>query len=135
MRENLEACLLNIFGVKKIKFMTAVYGQEQDCIYCDIEKSVQTIRDNKENVVVNGKISIYGTDKKNTSGFLHKKIYQMTPEMSRKFWFSPNEIVDEISNFEDMLKVYSVNFIFYYSGQFNLIKDDIASVDFVVVEE
>ncbi len=123
--KTLEASLKEIFGVKKVTYDQPGENEEQECIFIEVEKSRNNVKDKKFIAQVNGTLTIVGNSDKMPYGFFSKKIDEAKPEVKRNLAFF---------NFERNSRVFrnivqrTVDFTYFFSGQFDPNLGNITSV-------
>ena len=115
--KTLESRLLQIFGIKKVEFDSYKLGRDQEILWCNVfDCNVRFGDTGHERAIVTGQLEISAAKGKLFCGWLHKQTLKNT---NRDFWFSPYE---RDIHFEDNGKVftkYSMEFAYFYDGQFN----------------
>ncbi|MDR2708361.1 MAG: hypothetical protein LBC07_00090 [Elusimicrobiota bacterium] len=129
---NLTRDLKSVFEVKKIVFSSVL--EEQECIYCDILQAVNDIKGEYESAQVKGEIAMIAAFGKLKYGFFHKQIIRGDPKIISKFIFSNAEKRTALDYGDKILQRHSVEFTYFYEGQFDL-KKNLAGVAYAEINK
>ena len=118
--------LKKIFKVKKVTYDAPSESNEQECIFVNVIRSKNTIKDGKEIAKVEGVLTMFGNAEKMTFGFFSKSIYQADSEYTKDlFFYEMDGNVLEIQNIVQR----TCAFVYFYSGQYDPDLGTITSVD------
>lgn len=117
----LERDLKRIFQTKAVRFMGAERNIEQDVLCVDITAQRIGAQEGKAWARVSGTVAVRGTNKKNPSGFLAKKVAQADPQVLARFWFASGETPVNIP-IEWEIKAYKLEFTYFYQEEYAPVK-------------
>ena len=117
----LEEDLKKIFKTKAVRFCRAEGLLEQDVLCVDITAQRIGAQEGKAWARVSGTVAVRGTNKKNPSGFLAKKVAQADPQVLARFWFASGETPVNIP-VEWEIKAYKLDFTYFYQEEYAPVK-------------
>lgn len=120
-QEQLEEDLKKIFKTKAVRFCRAEGLLEQDVLCVDITAQRIGAQEGKAWARVSGTVAVRGTNKKNPSGFLAKKVAQADPQVLARFWFASGETPVNIP-VEWEIKAYKLDFTYFYQEEYAPVK-------------
>ena len=97
-RESLKENLKAIFDLKKVTFDQVGESLEQECIFIEIDNSVNAIQEYKETAKVNGRLRIFASQDKLPYGYFQKKIQSAPTEYTKDLFFYDIEGNTNIQN-------------------------------------
>lgn len=115
----IEDDLTQIFGIKKVLFGSPGLGKEQDVLFCEEDRAINSIKNGKAIARVYGKVSIIGLLDKNKSGYLSKRIQLAPVALTNRFVFGSVEQPVVMGIYEERFTVYSLEFLYFYKEQYN----------------
>lgn len=120
-QKQLEEDLKKIFKTKAVRFCRAEGLLEQDVLCVDITAQRIGAQEGKAWARVSGTVAVRGTNKKNPSGFLAKKVAQADPQVLARFWFASGETPVNIP-IEWEIKAYKLDFTYFYQEEYAPVK-------------
>lgn len=120
-QKQLEEDLKKIFKTKAVRFCRAEGLLEQDVLCVDITAQRIGAQEGKAWARVSGTVAVRGTNKKNPSGFLAKKVAQADPQVLARFWFASGETPVNIP-VEWEIKAYKLDFTYFYQEEYAPVK-------------
>ena len=121
--------LKKIFKVKKVTYDAPSESNEQECIFVNVIRSKNTIKDGKEIAKVEGVLTMFGNAEKLPFGFFSKSIYQADSEYTKDlFFYEMDGNVLEIQNIVQR----TCAFVYFYSGQYD---PDLGTITSVEIQE
>ncbi len=108
--------LSRIFDIARVTFDDPSESQEEECLFIQVQKSKNTIKNGHAIARVTGKILMYVNIEKMPFGYLSKKIEEAEQADVSPFFFF---------DFEDNLSTYasiaqrSLQFVYFFNGQYN----------------
>lgn len=102
-------------------------SQEQECLFVEIEKTRDQIKDGKTRSMISGNASIFGINDKLPFGFFAKAIKQADQAITKDFFFYDIETNNKI--YRDKVQR-SFSFVYFFSGQYD---PDTGSIDEVTL--
>lgn len=120
-QKQLEEDLKKIFKTKAVRFCRAEGLLEQDVLCVDITAQRIGAQEGKAWARVSGTVAVRGTNKKNPSGFLAKKVAQADPQVLARFWFASGETPVNIP-IEWEIKAYKLEFTYFYQEEYAPVK-------------
>lgn len=125
-----------IFAVKKVSFDAIPEGalavKEQECLFVQIEESLNSIKDAKAVARVTGRAVIVGRAEKIPFGFFSKAIRKAPNSLTKDLFFFEIE-----SNSQQYLDIVSrsFGFVFLFSSQYDPAIGSISSITVTVEEQ
>lgn len=119
-----------IFGVK-VDFAKPGESLEQECLFVEIENTVDRIKDGREISKVTGNAVLFGNADKIPFGFFSKQIAKADPALTAPFFFFDFESNNPI--FGNKVGR-GLSFVYFYEGQYDPKIGTITSVDIEVEE-
>lgn len=127
--KTLASKLKKIFKVKKVTYDMPSESNEQECIFVNVIRSKNTIKDGKEIAKVEGVLTMFGNAEKLPFGFYSKAIYQADSEDTKDlFFYEMDGNVLEIQNIIQR----TCAFVYFYSGQYD---PDLGTITSVEIQE
>lgn len=123
--------LQKIFKVKKVSFDEPGPAGEQECLFVNIEHSVNSVRDQVIKQKVDGTCLMYGTNQKLTLGYFSKCIQEADTELTKGFFFY--ELESNARQFKDKVQR-GFSFVYFFSGQYDPDKGTLNQIDFTTEE-
>lgn len=120
-QKQLEEDLRKIFKTKAVRFCRAEGLLEQDVLCVDITAQRIGAQEGKAWARISGTVAVRGTNKKNPSGFLAKKVAQADPQVLARFWFASGETPVNIP-VEWEIKAYKLDFTYFYQEEYAPVK-------------
>lgn len=114
--KSLSESLKNIFDVRDVSFNLPSSPHEQECLFIQVENSVNSFKAGRAIAKVTGKISLYANAEKLPFGYFSKKIESASKELTMPFFFF---------DFEENTLAYlnicerSLSFIYFFDSQYN----------------
>ena len=119
--------LKKIFKVKKVSFDEPGEAGEQDCLFINVENSINSVRDTKIKQKVDGTLTMFGTNDQLTLGYFSKCIQEAAIADKKDFHFYDFE--NNTKRFKDKVQR-GLSFIYFFSSQYDPDKGSITSVEF-----
>lgn len=127
--KDLKEKFKRIFAVKKVTFDDPGKAREQECIFINVQKARNTIKDGRQISLVRGIGTIYGGSEKLPFGYLSQRIAKAKPEDTKDLFFE--DIEENEPQYRDIVQR-SFNFVYFFSGQYD---PNIGSIDGTIITE
>ncbi len=127
----LEDLFKQIFGVKKVSYALPGESEEQECLFVDIEKSDNVIKDGRAIARVTGHAKMFANAEKLPFGFFSKAIYRADSSLTKNFFFFDFE--SNILTFANIVQR-GFGFVYFFDEQYDPEKGTITSVTIEVEE-
>jgi hypothetical protein len=128
---SLEGQLKRIFRAKKVTFDKPGESQEQEGLFVDIQKAKTKIRDGKEIALVQGTIHVFARADKLKYGFFAKALNEAKPADTKQLFFFNFE--ENKGTYQDICER-SLDFIYFFDGQYDPALGSITSIELSVAE-
>lgn len=130
-----EASLSNklkkIFAFKKATFDLPGESQEQECIFIQVEKARNTVKDARVVGEVRGKINVFANSDKLPYGYFAKKIAAAdNADTKDLFFYDFEENAGTIRNISER----TLSFIYFYNEQYDPEVGEMTSINLEVTE-
>lgn len=123
--------LKRIFGVKKATFDFEGESEETECLFIEVEESINVITRPNERAKVQGKCYLYSPSQKLPFGFFSKAIQKADPNDTKDFFFF--EFETNSRRYRDKVQR-GFSFVYFFDGQYDPDTGSITSVEFSVEE-
>jgi hypothetical protein len=130
-KATLEAQLKRIFRLEKVTFDTPGESQEQEGLFVAVSKCKTKVKDGREIALVQGTIHIFSNADKLKYGFFSKALDQARPADTKKLFFFNFE--ENRGTFRNICER-SLDFLYFFDGQFDPALGSITSVDLSLAE-
>jgi hypothetical protein len=127
----LEAQLKRIFRLKKVTFDRPGDSQEQEGLFVDVHKAKTKIRDGREIALVQGTIHLFVNADKIKYGFFSKALEEADVEDKKKLFFFNFE--ENKGTFRNICER-SLDFLYFFDGQYDPALGSITSIDLEIAE-
>jgi hypothetical protein len=127
----LEAQLKRIFRLKKVTFDRPGDSQEQEGLFVDVQKAKTKIRDGCEIALVQGTIHLFVNADKIKYGFFSKALEEADVEDKKKLFFFNFE--ENKGTFRNICER-SLDFLYFFYGQYDPALGSITSIDLEIAE-
>ncbi len=127
----LEAQLKRIFRLEKVTFDTPGESQEQEGLFIAVEKCKTRIKDGREIALVQGTIHIFANASKLKYGYFSKALNEAQPADTKKLFFFNFE---ENRGTRGNICERSLDFLYFFDGQYDPNLGTIESVDISIAE-
>lgn len=114
--KQLETQLKAIFGVKKVTYDQPGESNEQECIFVEVEKSMNRVIDKRFIARVNGTLTIVGSNDKMPYGFFNRKIAEAKNEFLKGLAFFDFERNNRV--FRNIVQR-TVEFTYFFNEQYD----------------
>jgi len=134
-RKDLEQRLCKIFGFEKTTYNAPSDSFEQDVLFIEIGDCKSRVSQGKIFARIRGEIIVFSQDNKLTYGFFNKRIEQADLDLKAPLFFHDIDTNVETSP----ARLQNINerrcgFQFFYSGQYNPVKENITSENLTFTE-
>ena len=128
----LKEQLQRIFDLDKATFDAPSESQEQECLFIEISKSRNTIKDGLQVARVTGKIRVFGNSEKLPYGYFSKCIQEADAADTLPFFFF--EFEENAGSYRNIAER-SVSFVYFFNSQYNPRLGTITSINISEVSE
>lgn len=125
--KELEAKFKTIFGVKKVSYNEVSDSQEQECLFVQIENSLDQIKPGLERSIVTGSAVLFGVAEKIPFGFFSKAIQKADHALTKDFFFYDFEV--NTRRYVDIVQR-GFSFKYFHEAQYDPDTGEITSVQF-----
>lgn len=121
-----------ILGVKKVTYDQPSDLKEQECVFLEIEKSNNVIKDGRVSMMITGNGVMFGHAEKIPFGFFSKAIRQADPADTKDLFFYDAE---SNTRFYRNIVQRGFSFVYFFNSQYDPKIGSITSVETTVTEE
>lgn len=125
-KADLKLKLQNIFGVNKVNFDAPGESVEQETLFIEIEKSMNSIKDGRVTAMIYGNAILAGPSDKIPFGYLSKRIKQAAEADTNNLCFFQLETNTRI--FQNLIQL-GFSFVYFFYSQYDPELGTITSVN------
>jgi hypothetical protein len=129
--KSLQEKFKSIFDLKKITYALPSESQEQECLFIQVDRSRNTIKDGKQIALVEGKLRVFGNSEKIPFGYFSKCIQRSSPDLTKDLFFFDFE--ENAGTYQNIVER-SLSFIYFFNSQYDPALGTITSIDIEVTE-
>lgn len=115
-----------IFDLKKVSYDEPGDSNEQECLFIEVENSMNSIKDGAAIARVTGNAVVFSTHFKMPFGYLSKRIYQADPDDTKDLFFFDVETNTKL--FQGVVRR-GFGFVYFFNSQYDPPAGTITSIE------
>lgn len=130
-KNELSDKLKRIFDLKKVSFDQPSNSKEQECLFVEIEKALNSVRDGRVLSRVTGNALVWGPADKIPFGYFSKRIKQADPEDTKDLFFT--DIETNVRTYQNIVQR-GFSFTYFFNSQYDPATGSIDQVTLTIEE-
>ena len=131
VQDAMSSELKTIFKLKKTSYAEPGPVGEQECLFINVEKSTNSVRDREIIYRIQGSCVVYSTNEKLPLGYFSKCIQEAKTELTKNFHFY--ELEKNTRQFADKVQR-DFSFVYFFKEQYDPEKGSIEEIEFTTEE-